>query len=169
VNGAAAGVAVYLSAGSNIEAEQHLRLACRELRQRFGTLRLSGVYRNPAIGFAGDEFLNMVIGLRTTLAAEALNEELERLHALAGRERGAGSFVPRTLDLDLLLYGDAVIDRPGLRVPRKDIEKYGFVLGPLAEIAPDLRHPVRGITMAEMWAAFDRSQSPMTRVEIALD
>jgi len=157
-------VDVYVSAGSNVAPEENLRLACRELARRFGPLGSSGVYRNPPVGFAGDDFLNLVLRFRTTEAPAAVVAELERLHALAGRIRGQARFAPRTLDLDLLLYGDAVIPAGGIRVPREDILKYGFVLGPLAELAPELRHPVTGRTMAEMWAGFDQARHPLERV-----
>lgn len=83
---------------------------------------------------------------------------------LAGRVRGPDPFSSRTLDLDLLLYGDAVLPEPSIRVPREDIRKYAFVLGPLAELAPGLRHPLTGETMAELWAAFDQAAHPLQRV-----
>jgi 2-amino-4-hydroxy-6-hydroxymethyldihydropteridine diphosphokinase len=157
-------VDVYVSAGSNVAADQNLRLACQELRRRFGPLAISGIYRNPPVGFAGDDFLNLVLRFRTSESPREIVAELERLHVLAGRVRGLERFAPRTLDLDLLLYGDAVIPEQGIRVPREDILKYGFVLGPLAELAPDLRHPVTGQTMAALWAAFDQGGHPLERV-----
>jgi 2-amino-4-hydroxy-6-hydroxymethyldihydropteridine diphosphokinase len=157
-------VDVYVSAGSNMSPEKNLRLACRELEQRFGSIELSGVYRSPPVGFAGDDFLNLVLRFRTSEPPASIVAELERLHALAGRVRGSERFAPRTLDLDLLLYGSAVIPEPPIRVPREDISAYGFVLGPIAELAPGLRHPVTGETMAEMWAKFDRDRHPMERV-----
>jgi len=157
-------VDVYVSAGSNAEPEANLRLACRELARRYGPLALSAVYRNPPVGFVGDDFLNLVLRFRTSEGPAAIVQELERLHVLAGRVRGPERFAPRTLDLDLLLYGDAVIPEHGIRVPREDILKYGFVLGPLAELAPDLRHPVTGQTMAELWAGFDQREYPLERV-----
>lgn len=161
---AATAVDVYVSAGSNVSAEENLRLAVRELTGRFGPLATSAVYRNPPVGFTGDDFLNMVLCFRTADDPATVVRELERLHVLAGRVRGPGRFVPRTLDLDLLLYGNAVIPEHGIRVPREDILKYGFVLGPLAELAPDLRHPVTGQTMAELWAGFDQREFPLERV-----
>jgi len=157
-------VDVYVSAGSNVSPEKNLSLACRELDHRFGPLRLSGVYRNPPVGFAGDDFLNLVVHFRTTEPPSVIVAELERLHTLAGRVRGLERFAPRALDLDLLLYGAAVLSGPGIRVPREDILEYGFVLGPLAELAPDLRHPVTGETMGQLWALFDRASSPLQRV-----
>ena len=152
-------VSVFVSLGSNIEPLRHARMAVKKLRQRFGPLRVSSVYRNRAAGFEGEDFLNLVVGFTTTESPEAVVAELEKLHAEAGRVRGADRFAPRTLDLDLLIYGDRVIDE--LQVPRKDIKEYSFVLGPLAEIAPDLRHPVTGESMAELWNRFDQGRHPL--------
>ncbi|MEE4184554.1 MAG: 2-amino-4-hydroxy-6-hydroxymethyldihydropteridine diphosphokinase [Gammaproteobacteria bacterium] len=160
---AAPTVEVYVSAGSNIRPEENLQLACRELHADFGELSLSSVYRNPAVGFAGDDFLNMVIGFRTAADPAAVKARMEEVHALAKRQRQADPFSPRTLDLDVLLYGDLVEQQ--LKLPHDDIEKYGFVLGPLAEIAPELRHPVSGKTIAELWSAFDNAAAPLTRVD----
>lgn len=157
-------VDVYVSAGSNVAPAENLRLACRELRKRFGAVDVSGVYRNPAVGFTGDDFLNLVLRFRTAESPAAIIAELERLHVLAGRVRGPDPFSSRTLDLDLLLYGAAVLPDSVIRVPREDIRKYAFVLGPLAELAPELRHPLSGETMAELWANFDQAAHPLQRV-----
>ena len=138
-------------------------MACRELTRRFGAVDVSSVYRNPPVGFSGADFLNLVLHFRTADSPATIIAELERLHVLAGRERGTERFAPRTLDLDLLLYGDSVLADAGIRVPREDILKYGFVLRPLAELAPSLRHPVTGQTMAELWASFDQARHPLTR------
>ena len=152
---------VYVSIGSNIDPERHIRLALRQLADRFGALTTSSVYRNAPEGFEGDDFLNMVVGFTTRESPEVVLAELERLHAAAGRVRG-GALASRTLDLDMLLYGSKVIER--LRIPRPDITRYSFVLGPLAEIAPDLVHPTSGRTFARMWAEFDRERHPLERL-----
>jgi 2-amino-4-hydroxy-6-hydroxymethyldihydropteridine diphosphokinase len=160
-------VNVYLSAGSNIAPENNLKMACQQLESEYGELTLSSVYQNPAVGFAGDDFLNMVIGFSTYEQPELIVDRLESLHEKAQRERQADPFSSRTLDVDLLLYGDLVSgDAP--RLPREDIEKYAFVLGPMAEVAPQLRHPVSGMTMSEIWDDFGADAHPMQKVEIGI-
>jgi 2-amino-4-hydroxy-6-hydroxymethyldihydropteridine diphosphokinase len=161
-------VACYVSAGSNIDPVANLRLAVAELRRRYGALRLSPVYRTPAVGFAGDDFLNLVLAFDTAESAADVVAGFEHLHDLAGRQRGPSAFAARTLDLDLLMYGDAVIPEPPIKVPRDDIRKYAFVLGPLADLAPDLAHPVTGESMQALWAAFDQSSQPLARVDVDL-
>ena len=157
-------VDVYVSAGSNVVPKENLRRACAELHKRVDSLDISGVYGNGAGGISRNNFLNLVLRFRTAESPAAIIAELERLHVLAGRVRGPDPFSSRTLDLDLLLYGDAVLPDPAIRVPREDIRKYAFVLGPLAELAPALRHPVTGETMAELWAGFDQAAHPLQRV-----
>jgi len=159
-------VTVYVSAGSNIRPAENLRLACRELQAAYGPLSVSSVYRNPAVGFSGDDFLNMVIAFSTAEPPERVLVRMEDVHELAGRVRLEDPFSPRTLDLDVLLYGDRV--DAALKLPHGDIDKYGFVLGPLAEMAPGLRHPVSGQRIAELWSAFDAADTAMTRVEVDL-
>jgi 2-amino-4-hydroxy-6-hydroxymethyldihydropteridine diphosphokinase len=166
VTSATAPVRVFVGAGSNIEPERHLRLAIDQLERQFGPLVLSSVYRNRAEGFEGADFLNMVIGFTTRETPAVIVAALERLHAQAGRVRGGNAFAPRTLDLDLLLYGDLVSEQ--WRLPREDVTRYSFVLGPLSELAPELPHPVTGMTMAESWARYDRSRHPLTRLPLSV-
>ena len=160
-------VNVYLSAGSNIAPEQNLKMACQQLESEYGELTLSSVYQNAAVGFAGDDFLNMVIGFSTHEKPELVVNRLESLHKKAHRKRQANPFSSRTLDVDLLLYGDLVREgEPEL--PRDDIEKYAFVLGPMAEVAPKLRHPVNGLTMSEIWDDFSADTHVMQKVDIGI-
>jgi len=161
-------VSVYVSAGSNIEPQANLTDALGELEQLFGKLAVSSVYRTKAVGFEGDDFLNLVLSFETDLPPADVVVELDRVETSAGRHRQGERFGPRTLDLDLLLYGDAVMDEPGLVLPRADITDYAFVLGPLAEMAPELTHPESGRTMRELWAAFDQTSQPIDRLTDAL-
>jgi len=153
---------VFISVGSNVEPEENLRLACAELRRRFGGLEVSSVYRNPPVGFSGEDFLNLVAVFETERSPAEVITELEEIHDLAGRQRGGERFGPRTLDLDLLLYDDLVTDGPPVTLPREDVLKYDFVLGPMAELAPELVHPVEGRSLAELWQAFEGGDRRLT-------
>jgi len=161
-------VRVFLGVGSNVEPEANLSLCIRELRRRYGELLLSPVYRNKPVGFDGADFLNLVVGLETHLPPATLQADIESIHALAGRTRGGERFSSRPLDIDLLLYGDQVSDEPGYRVPRSDVLRYSFVLRPLADIVPDLVHPVTGRTLAWHWAEFDDAAHPLDAVDLPL-
>lgn len=159
---------VYLGLGSNVDAEDNLRLGIAELRRRFGELDVSMVYENAAVGFDGANFLNLVVGFDTGMRAADIHAEIERIHKLAGRERGDSKFSSRALDIDLLLYGDQVIVDPPIRVPRSDILKYGFVLRPLSELVPGLVHPQTGLTLATHWQQFDSQQHALSPVHLDL-
>ncbi len=156
---------IYLGLGSNIDPERNLKLGIEELGRRFGQLELSGVYQSAAVGFEGPDFWNLVVGCTTTLSPAEVHGEIEIIHEMAGRHRGEDRFSSRPLDIDLLLYDDRVIDEPPARLPRSDILEYSFVLRPLAELAPDLVHPVTGKTMAWHWETFDKEALPLTAVD----
>lgn len=158
----------YLGLGSNLDAGQNLQLASRELRSGFSLLKMSTVYRSEAFGFEGSDFLNAVACIETRLTPQALCGELELIHHLAGRSRRSEKFISRTLDIDLLLYDQLILNQPPIRLPREDVLQYSFVLRPLAEIAPDYRHPVTGKLISEHWREFDVASHPLTRVDIAL-
>ena len=155
----------YLSIGSNIDRERHLRAAREALASRYGTLVLSSVYETRAVGFAGDDFYNLVVAFETNEAVGALAEGLRAIEAACGRERGSRRFAPRTMDIDLLLYGDLVTDEGGLQLPRDEIERYAFVLAPLAEIAGKRRHPVSGRRYDELWAEFTGDRAGLRVVD----
>ena len=143
---------VYVALGSNMEPERHIAMAVQALRGRFGALSLSPIYRNKAVGFDGSDFLNGVAGFDSDLGVPELKSALNGIEHDCGRQRGAARFAPRTLDLDLLLYGERV--DAAAKLPRPEILKYGFMLKPLADIAAGVRHPLTGQTYAEHWASF---------------
>jgi 2-amino-4-hydroxy-6-hydroxymethyldihydropteridine diphosphokinase len=159
---------VYLGLGSNVKAEENLRLGIAELTNRFGELNLSAVYRSAAVGFEGADFLNLVVGLSSDLTPAVIHAEIEIIHNLAGRERGAAKYSSRPLDIDLLLYGKQIIAEPPVHVPRSDILEFGFVLRPLAELAPNLMHPETGQSMAMHWQQFDAEGHLLTPVSLRL-
>jgi len=154
---------VYVSIGSNIEPLQHIRIGLQKLQQCYGKLKTSSVYESKAIGFLGDNFYNLVVEFETTQTALAVVETLRTIEQAQGRKRPEKSFSSRTLDLDLLLYDQLIIQ--DLFIPREDILKYAFVLLPLAEIAPDQKHPRQEQSYAQLWAAFAHKNSqPLWKV-----
>ena len=159
---------VFFGLGSNIDPEENLELGVRELRSRYGDLDLSPIYRSGAVGFDGDDFLNMVVGLDTGDSPEELHRQIELIHAVAGRQRDSERLASRPLDIDLLLYDDLVAEYPCFRVPRHDVLQYSFVLRPLADLEPELRHPETGRTMLEHWQAFDKERQPLTPASVIL-
>lgn len=157
--------ALYVAAGSNVEPERHLALATELLRREFPDVRFSPWYRNRAVGFEGDDFINLVAGFTTTLP---INEVLSRMYAIevaCGRPREAPRWAPRSMDLDVLLYGDLICDEPKLKLPRPDLLTRAFMLGPLAALAPELLHPTEKVTIGELWRRFDRAGHELIEIE----
>ncbi|HEX9626278.1 MAG TPA: 2-amino-4-hydroxy-6-hydroxymethyldihydropteridine diphosphokinase [Acidiferrobacterales bacterium] len=140
----------YVSIGSNIDKARHVRAAVRALAARYGPLAVSRVYESAPVGFDGESFYNLVVGFDTDDGADAVAGELACIETANGRRRDGERYGPRTLDLDLLLYGDIVRCDARSPLPHPDILAYPFVLRPLAEIAPGERHPVSGLTYAAL-------------------
>jgi 2-amino-4-hydroxy-6-hydroxymethyldihydropteridine diphosphokinase len=150
----------WLSLGSNVEPQRHLRAALDELRARFGTLLVSPVYRTPAVGFEGPDFLNLAVGIESDLDPVALDAWLHALEDRHGRRRDVPRFSSRTLDVDIVLFGDAIVRGPGnLEIPRGELVKHAFVLRPMADIAGEVLHPLLGRTLAQLWQDFPRADA----------
>ncbi|MGL5525973.1 MAG: 2-amino-4-hydroxy-6-hydroxymethyldihydropteridine diphosphokinase [Aeromonas veronii] len=151
---------IYISLGSNIERDRHIRAGLDALHAEFGELRVSRVFESEAVGFNGRPFYNLVAAAETDLPLVTVCQRLRAMEFAHGREPDAKKFAPRTLDLDLLLYGDLVCDTP-LVLPRGEVLTNAFVLWPLAELAPKLRHPVDGRTIGELWQAYDKASQQL--------
>ncbi|NOQ35321.1 MAG: 2-amino-4-hydroxy-6-hydroxymethyldihydropteridine diphosphokinase [Methylococcaceae bacterium] len=149
----------YISIGSNIEREKNTRSSLVALEKGFGKLVASSVYESEPVGFSGNAFYNLIVGFQSDLEVKAVAKQLRQIELDHGRTRDSQKFSARTLDLDLILYGDLIIHDGRLQIPRDEIERYAFVLEPLAEISPDLQHPVSKQRYSEMWAAFDKNNS----------
>ena len=144
----------YISIGSNINKEINIPSSLKALQSVFGDLVISKTYETEPICFEGDSFFNLVVGFQSGLPAKEVAKLLRQIELEHGRTREAQKFSSRTLDLDLILYGDQVISDGRLQIPRDEIERYAFVLEPLAEIAPNEKHPVNGQTYHTLWQNF---------------
>ncbi len=160
---------VFVGIGSNVDWQQNIRSGVQALRQHVGHLLISNIYQNAAVGFAGDDFYNLVIGFETAASVEATYQLLRTIEDAHGRDRTQPRFSPRSLDLDLLLYDDLVMTNAAFTIPREDIEKYAFVLRPLAEIAGQMRHPVSGLSFARLWQGFDQPGQALQQVQLDLN
>ncbi|AEO40996.1 2-amino-4-hydroxy-6-hydroxymethyldihydropteridine diphosphokinase [Xanthomonas perforans] len=157
---------VLLSLGSNVQPTHYLRLAVVALRARFGQIVVSPAYRTPAVGFEGPDFVNNAVVLQTDLELDALDHWLHALEDAHGRDRSGPRFSDRTLDLDVVFFGDRIVEGPGhLRIPRPEL-KHAFVLKPLADIAPDFVDPLSGQALAALWQAHPQYGSAFATVEL---
>ncbi len=157
---------VYVAAGSNVDPVARLGTALAALRERFPDLVVSPAYRNAAVGFEGDDFINLAVGFTTRLSLAGLLAELHAVEARCGRGRDEPKWAKRRMDLDVLLYGGLVGDFPGAKLPRPDLVRRAYMLGPLADIAPGAVHPSLGVTIAELWSRFDQAAHPMRRITL---
>jgi 2-amino-4-hydroxy-6-hydroxymethyldihydropteridine diphosphokinase len=157
---------VFVAAGSNVNPSEHLRIALAEIERIYAPLRVSPAYRNKAVGFDGEDFINLVVAFDTDEPVEQVRERLQAVEAVCGRLRDAPRWAPRTMDLDILLYGDRVNDEPGLVLPRPDLVRRPYMLKPMADLDPDFVHPTLGKTMRELWRDLERENHEMVPVTI---
>jgi len=154
----------YISIGSNIDKDKHIPVSLQELERHFGKLTISSIYESESVGFTGDTFYNLVVGFNSELGVKEVAKLLRQIELDNGRTRDSQKFSARTLDLDLILYDDLIINDGRLQIPRDEIERYAFVLEPLAEIAPTLKHPVSHLSYVELWEKFDKTNLKQKRV-----
>lgn len=154
---------LYISLGTSIERDKYLQRGLTSLANEFGHLTLSSLFESEAIGFKGPDFYNMVIVVKTDKSIEDIAAILKRIEREHGRKVNADKYTPRTLDLDLLLFDDLILEQP-VQIPRDEITKNAFVLWPLAEIAGDKIHPVIKQSYFELWSAYNKDKQKLTKV-----
>ena len=157
--------AIYLSLGSNVNRHKNITAALDALSELFGTLQISSVYESKSVGFEGSNFFNLVVGAATELSIGELSETLKRIEDENGRKRNGPKFSPRTLDIDILTYGDFVGVEGGVELPRAEITQNAFVLLPLTEIAPQVLHPQLQKSYHDLWEAYDRASQSLWAID----
>lgn len=156
---------VYLSLGSNINRYQNITAALDALDKTFSPLTISTIYSSEAVGFEGDDFLNLVVGFDSDLAVGELSSTLRQIEQDNGRCRQGSKFSSRTLDIDILTYGGAVGCYDKVSLPRDEITKNAFVLLPLQELAPNDLHPVLQVSYQELWQCYDHASQVLWPVD----
>lgn len=154
----------FVSIGSNIDKDYNVRQSIKALAKQFGKLTVSSVYESDPVGFTGDSFYNVVVKFETDLDVSTVSKHLREIELVQGRTRECKKFSSRTIDLDLILFGDLITTEQGLQIPRDDIVNYSFVLEPLAEIAGNFHHPISGISYSELWKNFDKTNLAQTKI-----
>lgn len=157
--------AIYLSLGSNVDRHKNITAALDALADLFGELQISSVYESKSVGFEGSNFFNLVVGAHTHLSIADLSETLKRIEDENGRKRNGPKFSPRTLDIDILTYGDFVGVENGIELPRAEITANAFVLLPLAEIAPNVLHPQLKKTYSDIWQEYDQASQVLWAID----
>ena len=156
----------YISIGSNIDKDKNIPASLEALELNFGHLITSSTYESESVGFIGDTFYNLVVGFKSDLKVKEVAKILRQIELDNGRTRNSQKFSSRTLDLDLILYDNLIINDGRLQIPRDEIERYAFVLEPLAEIAPHLKHPICNECYADLWGKFDKTNLSQQRVTL---
>ena len=149
---------ITLSLGSNQQPHRHLTQALDALAEHFGELQLSPVYESEAVGFDGDNFLNMAVALNSELPLWSIRDVLKAIEDRNGRDRTQKKFSGRTLDIDILTCDDLLGEFDGVVLPRPEITENAFVLKPLADICPSRVDPFSGESYSSLWQAYDRPQ-----------
>ncbi|WP_413615192.1 2-amino-4-hydroxy-6-hydroxymethyldihydropteridine diphosphokinase [Halomonas cupida] len=157
---------VTLSLGSNIEREHHIRACLDALADNFGALAISRVFESRPVGFEdGRNFYNLVVAFSSDWPVARLQAWCKDLERRNGRRNDSPKFSPRTLDIDILTVDSLCGEHDGVMLPRGEVLHHAFVLQPLAELLPNLRHPVVGRRYDELWADFSDSDQLLWPIE----
>jgi 2-amino-4-hydroxy-6-hydroxymethyldihydropteridine diphosphokinase len=156
-----------LSLGSNVDAQANIRLAMQSLRKEFGEIKQSIVYESEAVGFEGENFLNLTVSIESDLSLEAINSFLKGLEDSLGRDRNQPRFSDRPIDIDILIFGEENGKDYGLDLPRAEILHNAFVLRPLAEVHPLLLHASSEVSYGEHWRQFDKAKQKLWPTDLS--
>ena len=154
-----------LSIGSNIDPVNNIRCAVKMLRAEFGSIVLSRVYESEAVGFDGEDFMNLAAVVDCDLPLEKILEALKSIENQLGRDRAQPKFSGRTMDVDILFYGQSSGEECDLKLPRGEITENAFVLLPLSELLPETVHQPTKLTYAQLWQKYDKTRQKLWAID----
>lgn len=156
---------IFLGLGSNTNRHHNIASGLVALESLLGELVVSPVYESKSVGFEGSHFFNLVVAAHTTLTIAELSSALKKIENQHGRIRNGSKYSPRSLDIDILTYGDFVGVDSCVELPRDEITFNAFVLQPLSDIAPTALHPQLKISYADLWNAYDKNSQQLWRID----
>lgn len=156
---------IYLGIGSNVERTLHITSGLDMLTDALGEMSISSVYESAAVGFDGDPFYNLVVGVDAAIELAKLNKLLKTIEDVNGRDRTGPKFSARTLDIDVLTYGDNVGQHEGVLLPRAEITQNAHVLLPMSEIAGHLKLPGTEHSYGSLWENYDKTRQKLWKVD----
>lgn len=157
---------ILLGLGSNVDPENNLAQGIHALRALDAQLTCSPVYQSRAEGFDGDDFLNLVVLLDFEISLEQLSTGIASIEERFGRDRNEPRFSAKTLDIDILLFNNLVGQFGRITLPREEITANAFVLKPLADLSPDLIHPIEQVTISALWKNLGPAMQAVTALDI---
>ena len=160
---------VYVSLGSNVDRQKNMVKAVHAMRAVFGNIWVSPVYSSAAVGFEGDDFLNLVVGFETDKPVQQIVASFRQIEDDLGRDRSQPRYSPRPIDLDILIYDNLILDESGIQIPRREILRSSFVLKPLQDLIPDYLHPESGTSFGELWQSMAPGDPELELVELAFE
>ena len=149
---------VLLGLGSNVNREESISKALNLLADTFVNLKISPTFESTSIGFNGDNFYNLVVSVDTELSLDEVITTYRFIEDACGRDRTGPKFGPRTMDIDILTYGNLICREP-VELPRDEIVINAFVLWPLALLEPEMIHPANGQSYGELWQEYNNEQT----------
>lgn len=147
----------FLGIGSNTNRIANIKSCINYLQSAYHEIEVSPIYQSPAYGFAGHDFYNLAVKIKSVFSPHELKLWLQNLEDIHGRDRSKPRYSNRTLDIDLLLCNDLILDDGLIQIPRAEILQRKYVLKPLQDLAPDLIHPVAQKRLADLWQALQQS------------
>ena len=155
---------IALSLGSNIQRYKHINAGLTALSTEFGDIKCSPVYESDSVGFDGNAFLNLIVLIDSALPLLEVISILKRIEDDCGRDRSGPKFSPRTLDIDVVTFGDLSGDHDGVLLPREELFSNAFVLLPMFDLLPDHTVPGSKINYRELWNQFDKDSQRLWQV-----